>query len=75
MVMTSTDDPAQVPAGLELIFDSVWEVIRPRGTLGPHAERQLRMALARRLVILSTSGITDAGELRRLAIEQFILGR
>jgi hypothetical protein len=73
--MTPTDDPAHVPPELELIFVSVWEVIRPRGTLGPNGERQLRMALARRLVLLSTSGITDAGELRRLAIEQFMLGR
>jgi hypothetical protein len=53
----------------------VWEVIRPRGTLGPKVETQLRLALARRLVILSTSGIVDARELRRQAIEHFMLGR
>jgi hypothetical protein len=64
-----------VPSALELIFDSVWEVIRPRGTLGPKAEKQLRLALARRLVILANSGINDARELRRQAIEQFMLGR
>ena len=68
-------DDVSVPPELELIFDSVWEVIRPRGTLGPKAETQLRLALARRLVILSTSGVTDVRELRRQAIEHFMLGR
>lgn len=68
-------DDLSVPPELELIFDSVWEVIRPRGTLGPKAEAQLRHALARRLVILANSGINDARELRRQAIEQFMLGR
>ena len=43
--------------------------------LGPKAEKQLRLALARRLVILANSGINDARELRRQAIEQFMLGR
>jgi hypothetical protein len=73
--MAPSDAPHYVPPELELIFDSVWEVIRPRGTLGPKAEAQLRLALARRLVILSTSGVVDAGELRRQAIDDFMLGR
>ena len=60
---------------LELIFDSVWEVIRPHGILSSEAERQLRLALARRLVILATSGITEARELRRQAIEHFLLSQ
>jgi hypothetical protein len=68
-------DELPVPPELELIFDSVWEVIRPRGTLGPKVETQLRLALVRRLVILSTSGIVDARELRRQAIEHFMLDR
>jgi hypothetical protein len=53
--MAPNDDP-RVPSELEIIFDSVWDVIRPRGTLGPKAETQLRLALARRLVILAGSG-------------------
>lgn len=72
--MAPNDNP-HVPPELELIFDSVWDEIRPRGTLGPKAETQLRMALARRLVILVHSGVTDASELRRQAIEHFMLGR
>jgi hypothetical protein len=66
----ASQNPAYVPSELELIFDSVWEVIRPRGTLAPKAEKQLRLALARRLVILANNGINDARELRRQAIEQ-----
>jgi hypothetical protein len=72
--MAPNDDP-RVPSELEIIFDSVWDVIRPRGTLGPKAETQLRLALARRLVILAGSGVTEARELRRQAIEHFMLGR
>ena len=71
--MTFDDDKPHVPEALELIFDSVWEVIQPRGALGPKAEQQLRMALARRLVILVNSGVVDAPELRRQAIEHFLL--
>jgi hypothetical protein len=61
-----------VPTQLELVFDSVWKVIR-REHLEPTEEVQLRLALAHRLVVLSTSGVTDAAELRRLAIEYFFL--
>jgi hypothetical protein len=71
--MTSNDNKPHIPAELELIFDSVWEVIQPRGTLGPKAEQQLRMALARRLIILMNNGVVDAPELRRQAIEHFLL--
>jgi hypothetical protein len=70
--MTVENKP-QVPAELEIIFDSVWEVIQPRGTVGPKAEQQLRMALARRLIILINNGVVDAPELRRRAIEHFVL--
>jgi hypothetical protein len=73
--LMASKDPRYVPSELELIFDSVWEVIRPRGALGQKTESQLRLALARRLVILAASGITDACELRRQAIDQFMLGR
>ena len=52
---------------------SAWTVIRPRGAIGPQAEKQLRLVLARRLILLSSSGITDAGELRRQVIEHFML--
>ena len=64
-----------VPPELELIFDSVWEVIRPQGAVRPNAEAQMRLALARRLLILSTGGITEARELRRQAIEHFLLNQ
>ena len=57
-----------VPTQLELVFDSVWKVIK-REHLEPTEEVQLRLALARRLVVLST----DAAELRRQAIEYFFL--
>ena len=66
--------PRYVPPQLELIFNSVWEVIRPQGTVRPHAEAQLRLALARRLLTLSTQ-VTDARELRRQAIEHFLLNQ
>ena len=74
-VPTSVNGDAAVPPELELTFDSVWEVIRPHGTLEPKAENQLRLALARRLVILVNSGVTQARELRRQAIEHFLLER
>jgi hypothetical protein len=66
--------PRYVPPELELIFNSVWEVIRPQGTVRPHAEAQLRLALARRLLTLSTQ-VTEARELRRQAIEHFLLNQ
>lgn len=62
-----------VPTQLELVFDSVWKVIRPDKNLGPAEEVRVRLALARRLVILSTNGVTDAAELRHQAIEYFLL--
>jgi hypothetical protein len=65
--------PSHVPAALERIFESAWAVIRPRGAIKPKAERQLRLALARRLVLLASSGITEPRELRRQAIEHFML--
>jgi hypothetical protein len=67
------DRSTNVPPELELIFESAWTVIRPRGAIGLQAEKQRRLALARRLVLLASSGITDAGELRRQAIEHFML--
>ena len=66
--------PRYVPPQLELIFNSVWEVIRPQGTVRPHAEALLRLALARRLLTLSTQ-VTEARELRRQAIEHFLLNQ
>ncbi len=72
--MRSGDDTPYVPSQLELIFDSVWEEIRQQGTLGSKAEQQMRMALARRLVLLSSSGVTSAPELRRQAINYFTFG-
>jgi hypothetical protein len=67
-----TDRSANVPPELGLIFESAWTVIRPRGTIGPQTEEQLRLALARRLILLASSGIADARELRRQAIEHFM---
>lgn len=67
------DRSANATPELELIFESAWTVIRPHGAIEPQAEKQLRLALARHLVLLASSGITDAGELRRQAIEHFML--
>jgi hypothetical protein len=68
------DRSTKVPTELQRTFKSVWAVIRPRGTIERQTEKQLRSALARRLIILSSSGITEARELRRQAIEHFMLG-
>jgi hypothetical protein len=67
------DHATKVPPKLQRTFASVWVVIRPRGTIGRQAEKRLRSALARRLIFLSSSGITEARELRRQAIEHFML--
>jgi len=69
----ASDRSATVTPELELIFESAWTVIRPRGAIEPKAEKQLRLALARHLVLLASSGITDAAELRHQAIEHFML--
>ena len=60
-----------VPSELELVFDSVWKEIRPLG-LGPLEQARLRFALARRLVILSDNGVSDAANLRQRALEYFL---
>jgi hypothetical protein len=66
----NNSDP-YVPSELELVFDSVWKEIRPPG-LGPQEEVRLRLALARRVVMLSNSGVRDAASLRQGALEYFL---
>ena len=68
------DRSTKVPLHLQRTFKSVWAVIRPRGSIERQAEKQLRSALARRLIFLSSSGIAETRELRRQAIEHFMLG-
>jgi hypothetical protein len=68
---------SEAGAGLELkeAFMATWLVIRPRGTrIGSRRETQLRLALARYLAQLSSHGVTVTRELRRQAIEHFLLG-
>jgi hypothetical protein len=69
--MARHDNPdPYVPSELELVFDSVWKEIRPQD-LGPLEEARLRLALARRLIILSSGGVRDAATLRHRALEYF----
>ena len=70
MVNHNNPDP-YVPSELELVFDSVWKEIRPP-ELGSLEETRLRLALARQLVNLSNSGVTDAANLRQRALEYFL---
>ena len=70
MAHHNNPDP-YVPSELELVFDSVWKEIRPP-ELGPLEEARLRLALARRLIILSSSGVRDAANLRQGALEYFL---
>ena len=69
MVNRNNPDP-YVPSELELVFDSVWKEIRPP-EIAHTEELRLRLALARRLVILSSSGVRDAANLRQRALEYF----
>ena len=71
--MTEKNANVFVPSELEEVFDAAWVVVRPREAIKPRQETQLRLALARRLVDLSANGVTDPKELRRRAIEHFLL--
>jgi hypothetical protein len=62
------------PSDIVRVFDAAWEVIRPKShTIRPRTENRLRLDLARAIIALAESGVTDATELRRQAIEQFVL--
>ena len=60
-----------LPSELELVFDSIWKQIRTP-ELGDLEQVQLRLALARYLVILSNRGVRDAVNLRERALEHFL---
>ena len=60
-----------LPSELQLVFDSIWKQIRTL-ELGDLEQVQLRLALARYLVILSNSGVRDAVNLRQRALEYFL---
>jgi hypothetical protein len=55
-------------------FNSAWVVVKP-AKLEPNSpqEKQLRQDLARCITDLIAKGVTEAEELRRLAIEQMLL--
>jgi len=58
-----------VPSELEEAFDAAWIAVgRHKCPIMPSEEAQLRLSLARHIVRLSNSGITDRDELRRRAI-------
>ena len=57
-------------------FDAAWLIVgsAPRVVKFPNEARaQLRFALARCIVELSANGVADPVELRRQAIEHFVL--
>ena len=61
------------PSELEEVFDDAWAVIKPKRPTTARPEMQLRLTVARCIVELAANGVTDPGELRRQAIERFIL--
>ena len=68
--------PDVTPNILAEVFDDVWPVVRPKQLVeNSPAEMSARLALARVIVEIAAKGVTDARELRRLAIEDFLLGK
>jgi hypothetical protein len=55
------------------VFDAAWKVIGRQGSLSASEQSRLRLNLAMHIVTLSNSGINDPREMRRLAIEHFLL--
>ena len=72
---TITNSKSYAPSELVRVFDAAWKVIRHKGrhSLKPQETRR-RLHLARCVIALAESGVKDAKELRRQAIEQFLLG-
>jgi hypothetical protein len=68
-----TNPKSYAPSDLVRVFDAAWDVVRLR-PLRPRQQTRLRLDLARHIIALAESGVTDRGELRRQAIEHFILG-
>ena len=59
---------------LEDVFDAIWLVIGRRKRLLPPGEQaKLRLSLAKLLVELEASGVTDPKELKRRATEELFL--
>jgi hypothetical protein len=66
----------QIPTELRLedVFDAIWLVVGNRHRLlPPDEESRLRLGLAKLIVELEASGVTDPRELRRRAIEEIVL--
>jgi hypothetical protein len=56
------------------VFDAIWLVIGRRKRLLPPGEQaKLRLSLAKLLVELEASGVTDPKELKRRATEELFL--
>lgn len=68
--------PHVTPDILGTVFDEAWPVVRPKQLVeNSPSEMSARLALARVIVEIAARGVTDAGELRRQAIEDFLLGK
>jgi hypothetical protein len=68
--------PHVPPDILGEVFDEAWPVVRPKQLVeNSRAEMDARLALARVIVEAAARGVTDAKELRREAIESFLLGK
>jgi hypothetical protein len=66
-----------LPAALQEVLEDAWEIVGSSSRAaksGSYVKTQLRQALARCIVALAATGITDRNELRREAVERIVLG-
>ena len=57
----------------EDVFDAIWLVVGNRASISAQEERRMRLFVAKLLVALQSSGVTDPRELRRRAVEEILL--
>ena len=57
------------------VFDAAWPVVRAQQFASNSSDDDARLALARVIVEIAAKGVTDPEELRRRAIEEFLLGK
>jgi len=57
----------------EDVFDAIWLVVGNRASISAQEERRMRLFVAKLLVELESSGVTDPRELRRRAVEEILL--
>ena len=71
--ISSHCDPKTL-AAIDLAFDGAWNVLQTRDLLARFTnDSELQAELSQRLVVLASDGVTDAEELRRLALASFPL--